>query len=75
MVFGKLALGAGKRILKSKKVRKVAGKAIGAITGLKFGAKKRRRTSFSITKYQKKLIKAKLDAKLMRTKLSGLRGL
>lgn len=53
-------------------------KGIGAVTGLGGGSKGTkggRKNRFSITKYARRILKAKLDAKLMRIKMSPLRGL
>lgn len=49
----------------------IAGKLMGA--GGKGGIKKKRR--FSLMAYQRKLIKAKLDARIQKTKLSAFKGL
>lgn len=51
---------------------KAASSVVGSIGG-KGGVKKRSR--FSISKYAKKLMKAKLDAKIQKYKFSALKGL
>jgi len=64
-----------KKAITSKAVKGIAGKAIGAVTGKKFGATARRKSRFSIAKLQKRLISAKINAKIQRTRLSAFRGL
>jgi len=53
-------------------VAKVAGKALGS-GGSTGGV--RRKSRFSISKYARKLMKAKLDAKIQKYKFSALKGL
>lgn len=52
---------------------KLAGSAIGAIRGNR--GVTRRKATFSITKLQKRLIRAKFNAKIKRIQLSAFKGL
>lgn len=54
-------------------VGKVAG-AVGGMVGGK-GRSGKKRSKFSINKYAKRIMKAKLDAKLWKIKMAPLRGL
>lgn len=55
----------------------IVGKVVGAGASLLGGRSKGtgKRHRFSVSKYAKKIMKAKLDAKLMKIKMSPLRGL
>ena len=72
MVVLGLALKAAKKLVKSKAIKKVAGKAVGAaksVLGMKGKAVgKRRGRGLNINRYVKRIIKAKLDGRVLREK-------
>lgn len=74
----KKVVSAGVGLIPGGNVAKLAIKGAGAIGGLLGGrgrSGKRRSRGFSINKYVKKITKAKMDAKLMKIKLSALKGI